>query len=104
MPTIKKKKELLDEITQILNNNGYEEITLFATDKEHNGILSTFKQTDADTAIASITMLIKLLSEELHMKSTDLSEHITDALESAEKRVQEELENRTSDFKIDTIL
>jgi len=82
------KKELIKKYRDELEKLGYNNSLLIACD-DARAILSSINVENINYALSLIGMLIKVLSEELEMKSDELAKELLEKLSYAEKKMEE---------------
>lgn len=83
------KTELLEGFLEEIQKEGIDEIVLFGNQSENReSIVSCIKAKNTKDALAMISMLIKILAENIGVKSPEIAEDIRDNLAKAEKQME----------------
>ena len=85
-----KKQKIVDRFLEELDELGYNEVTLVASDSSNrNKLITTMQTENSKDAMVLIAMQIKILAEETNDYSPDIAKAIAEHLEDAEKRFKE---------------
>ena len=97
-------KKATDDYYKILKENGVDNILLYAVSKDNEHNVSFAKVQGLGRATAMLSMLVKIISMDADISSTDLAETIYDALKDAEEKwaeyEKEKQEQRERDISV----
>lgn len=83
------KEALLDAIAEMLEAFGFEDMLLVASKNKGQPFASMLRATEPVKAVAIAGMGVKIVAEELEMRSDKIAEIIRKNLEEAEDKIEE---------------